>query len=195
MATMVAAALATVAAYAVGIFPTAGLVGRAHGRDVTREGSGNPGASNVYRLAGRRAALVVFGGDFLKGVLAAAGGWALGGKPLALACGAAAVVGHCFPVTRGFRGGKGVATGAGFVTVVEPLLALLAAVLWTLVAAATRKASPASLAVVVAVPVGVLALRGAAWESVVVLGTGALIVVRHAGNVVRLMRGEERSLP
>lgn len=190
----VAATLVTLGAYAVGTFPTAALVARTHGRDVTREGSGNPGASNVYRLAGKRAGLQVFAGDFVKGVLATVAGLVLGGRDLALATGAAAVLGHCYPVTRGFRGGKGVAAAAGFVAVIEPLLALVAVVLWGLVARTTHKASLASVAVVVVIPVGILVRGGASWESVVVIAVGLLIVMRHAGNLARLIRGEERSL-
>jgi glycerol-3-phosphate acyltransferase PlsY len=183
-----------VAAYLLGTFLTAKLVARSHGRDVTQEGSGNPGASNVYRLAGRRAGLVAFGGDFLKGVLATAGGRAFGGLPLALACGAAAVVGHCFPVARRFRGGKGVATGAGFLLVVEPVVGLAAVVTWLVVAKVAGKASVASLVAVVGIPVAVLALRGPRPETAVVAAVALLVVARHADNLARLMRGEERSL-
>ena len=194
MASDAALAAAVAAAYALGTFPTAALVARAHGRDPTREGSGNPGASNVYRLAGRRAAAAVFAGDVLKGSGAAALGWAVDGRSLAVVCGAAAVLGHCFPVTRGFRGGKGVATAAGFVAVVLPTLALLAAATWVLVARTTRKASLASLATIAVAATAVVVMRGASTETAILLGTALLIVVRHAGNLARLVRGEERSL-
>jgi acyl phosphate:glycerol-3-phosphate acyltransferase len=190
----VAVVVATVASYLLGTFPTATLVARSHGRDVTHEGSGNPGASNVYRLAGRRAGLLVFAGDFVKGVVATAAGLALHGRPLALACGAAAVLGHCFPVTRGFRGGKGVATGAGFTLVVEPFIGLTAVVSWVLLAKGVGKASVASLVVAVGIPLAVVVVRGPSSEAAVVGGVAALIVFRHADNVTRLMRGEERSI-
>jgi glycerol-3-phosphate acyltransferase PlsY len=186
-----AAVAAVVAAYAVGTFPTATVVA---GKQVTEAGSGNPGASNAYRLAGRRAGLLVFAGDFLKGVIATGPALAVGGKPLALACGAAAVVGHCFPVTRRFRGGKGVATAAGFTLVIEPLVALVAIATWLLLAKLTGRASVASLVIAVGIPTAVLVLRGPGTESAVVVAVAALIVVRHADNVARLMRGEERTL-
>lgn len=194
MASDAALAAAVTAAYALGTFPTAGLVGRAHGRDATREGSGNPGASNVYRLAGRRAAVTVFTGDVLKGSGAAALGWAVDGRSLAVVCGAAAVLGHCFPVTRGFRGGKGVATAAGFVAVVLPLLAVLAATTWAVLARTTRKASLASVVTVTVAVVGVVVMRGVSRETAILVGTALLIVARHAGNLARLVHGEERSL-
>lgn len=190
-----AAAVALVAAaYFLGTFPTAALVARAHGRDVTSEGSGNPGATNVYRLAGRRAGLLVFAGDFLKGVVATGAGLVLDGRNLALACGAAAVVGHCFPVTRRFKGGKGVATGAGFTLVVEPLIGMAVVPVWLLVAKGARKASVASLVVAIGIPTAVLVLRGFSTETAVVGGIALLVVGRHADNLARLMRGEERSL-
>src|SRR6266480_4744077 len=86
--------------YLLGTFPTALIVARLTGHDPTTEGSGNPGASNVYRLAGAKAGLAVFLGDAAKGAAATSMGRAIGGPRLALACGLAAVVGHVFPVFR-----------------------------------------------------------------------------------------------
>src|SRR3954449_13578298 len=94
-------------AWALGTFPTAVLVARAHGHDVTREGSGNPGASNVARLVGWRAGALVLVIDFAKGAIAAGIGMATYGRVGAFAMGAAAVLGHTFPLYR--KGGKGVA--------------------------------------------------------------------------------------
>jgi glycerol-3-phosphate acyltransferase PlsY len=97
--------------YLLGTIPTAELVGRRAGHDPTLEGSGNPGASNVFRTVGARAGALVFAGDVVKGMVATGIGLAAGDRMLALVCGAAAVVGHIAPVTRRFRGGKGVARG------------------------------------------------------------------------------------
>ena len=189
---MALAAAVALAAYLVGTFPTAVLAAKGH--DVTREGSGNPGASNVYRVAGRRAGLTVFVGDVLKGALATAAGYAVGGRDLALVAGAAAVVGHCFPVFRRFRGGKGVAAAGGFGLVVEPVIALGALVVWLVVARAGRKASVASLVIALAFPAAVLVRRGPHAEAAVVAGVALLVIARHAGNLGRLMRGEERTI-
>ena len=112
--------LLVVPAYLLGTFPTAILVGRREGRDPTQEGSGNPGASNTFRTMGRRAGAIVLAGDVAKGALAAAAGLATGHRAVGVACGLAAVLGHVYPVTRGFRGGKGVATGAGMAIVLLP---------------------------------------------------------------------------
>src|SRR3954465_2639001 len=106
--------------YLLGTFPTALIVARLTGHDPTQEGSGNPGASNVYRLAGARAGAAVFLGDAVKGAAATAIGRAVGGPPLAMACGVSAVLGHVFPLFRGFRGGRGVATAAGPLAAPQP---------------------------------------------------------------------------
>ena len=180
--------------YLLGTFPTALIVARLAGHDPTKEGSGNPGASNVYRLAGARAGLAVFLGDAAKGAVATGVGRAVGGPPLALACGIAAVVGHVFPVFRRFRGGRGVATAAGTVAVVEPLVAVPFVAVWLLVARVTGKASVASLVVIGAMPVVVLALDRPAWEKLGMAGLAAVVVGRHAGNLVRLARGDEPAL-
>jgi glycerol-3-phosphate acyltransferase PlsY len=180
--------------YLVGTFPTASLVARGRGRDVLAEGSGNPGASNVYRIAGRRAGAVVLAGDLVKGMAAAGAGLVLSGRPLAMACGAAAVVGHCFPVTRRFRGGKGVATLAGTVIVLFPVIAAVCGACWALVAKATGKASLASLVATVALVVGAIVARRPAWELASLTALVVLILFRHRSNLARLARGEETSL-
>ena len=183
-----------VGAYLLGSFPTAGLVGERRGHDPSAEGSGNPGTSNVYRLMGRRAAALVLVGDLAKVVAAALAGDAVAGRAGLFACGAAAVVGHCFPAGRRRHGGKGVATGAGVFAVAAPAVAAVCAVLWIAVVAITRKASPASLAAMVAALVGIAVTGRPAFEIAVAAAIAALVVVRHRANLGRLLRGDERSL-
>lgn len=191
---VLAAALTVLAAYVLGTVPTAHVVGRRSGHDPTLEGSGNPGATNVYRTAGRRAGALVLVGDLLKGAAAAGLGHLVGDHALAVVCGAAAVAGHVVPVTRRGRGGKGVATFAGAVLVTFPLVGLGAAGVWAAVTAATRRASVASLVVAAGVPV-VLAVTGEPWLEVAVVALAAAVVVtRHRDNIARLARGEERAL-
>ena len=181
--------------YLLGTTPTAHLVGRRVGRDPTLEGSGNPGASNVYRTAGARAGALVFAGDLLKGMVATGIGWWAGDRVLALVCGAAAVVGHVAPVTRRFRGGKGVATAIGMAVVVFPVLAAAVGVVWAAIAKLTRKASLASIISAVLLPIGGAVVGRPVEEVAIVAWVAALVVVRHASNIERLVRGEERSLP
>jgi glycerol-3-phosphate acyltransferase PlsY len=186
--------LVVVVAYLLGTAPVAQLVGRRIGRDPTREGSGNPGASNVYRTAGARAGAMVLAGDALKGVVATGLGLLVGDRTLALACGAAAIVGHVFPITRRFRGGKGVATACGMIVVLYPLLAAGGAVVWAIVAKVSGKAALASLTVAVLLPIGVAVTGRPAVEVIGVTALAALVILRHAGNIERLLNGDERTL-
>jgi glycerol-3-phosphate acyltransferase PlsY len=187
-------AVCVVASYFLGTFPTALLVGRSRGVDPTLAGSGNPGATNVARTAGRRAGAIVFAGDAAKGVVAAALGWAVGGHSLGVACGLAAVAGHVLPVTRGFRGGKGVATGVGMAVVLFPAAAAIAGVAFGLAVAATRTVSAGSIAGAATLPVAAAALGAPAGEVAALVAFAALIVARHRDNIARLRRGEERGL-
>jgi acyl phosphate:glycerol-3-phosphate acyltransferase len=181
-------------AYLLGSFPTAALVARATGHDILREGSGNPGASNVYRLAGWKAGLIAFVGDFAKGAIPSAVGLVLDGHRGAYLLGFAAVVGHVLPVMFRFRGGRGVATAGGTLAVIFPLITLGLAVLWFIIARGLRKASVGSIVVTVAFPV-LVALTGHSWGDVVITSALALVVLsRHLPNLRRLFRGEEPGL-
>lgn len=183
-----------VPAYLLGTFPTALLVGRREGRDPTREGSGNPGASNALRTMGRRAGALVLLGDLGKGVVATGGGWALAGRGVGVACGVAAVLGHVAPATRGFRGGKGVATAAGMAIVLLPLPALALGVAWAAVVKATGVAAAGSLAVAVGLPVAAAVVGRPGGEVAALAVCATLVVVRHRDNLDRLRRGEEPAL-
>src|SRR5690606_35002006 len=111
-----------------------------------------------------------------------------------VACGLAAVVGHIAPVTRRFRGGKGVATAAGASAVLLPLPSLGLALLWVLVARVTRAASAGSVAIAAAWPLAA-AVAGRPGREILAFGAcGALVVWRHRENISRLRRGEERPL-
>ncbi len=181
-------------AYLLGTFPSAILIARANGIDIATFGSGNPGASNVTRALGWRKGAWVYALDAGKGALAAGLGLALDGRPMAYWCGAAALLGHMFPVFRHFKGGKGVATGSGVLLIVQPILAPLAVGLWWLISKVTGKAALGSVVAVALVPIGLVLLDRPPWEFVAVAGLCGLILVKHAGNIVRLVRREEHSL-
>jgi len=181
-------------AYLLGSFPTAALVARATGHDVLAEGSRNPGASNVYRLAGWKAGLIVFVADFAKGAIPSAVGLVLDGHRGAYLLGFAAVVGHVFPITFRFRGGRGVATAAGVLAVIFPWIALGLALLWFAIARGLGKASVASIVGTIAFPV-LVAVTGNSWGDIVITSGLALVVLaRHVPNLRRLVRGEEHGL-
>ena len=189
---MVAVALVVPVAWLLGTFPSALLVARAHGRDILQEGSGNPGASNVARLLGWRAGALVLLLDFAKGALAAGAGMVIGGRPGACALGVAAVVGHTFPLYR--KGGKGVAAAGGALVVLYPLIVVGLAVVWFVVARVLHKASLASLLTTILFPVAVAVFGYDVWEIVAVAALAVLVIIRHLGNIRRLLRRQEIDL-
>jgi glycerol-3-phosphate acyltransferase PlsY len=189
---MLAVVLLVPVAWLLGTFPTAVIVARAHGHDVTREGSGNPGASNVARLVGWRAGALVLVGDFAKGAIAAGVGMAVGGRPGAFALGIAAIVGHTFPIYR--KGGKGVATAGGALVVLYPLIVLGLAVVWFVVARVFHKSSIASLLGVVLFWVAAVVMGYAWWEIALLSALAILVITRHFGNIRRLLRRQENDL-
>jgi glycerol-3-phosphate acyltransferase PlsY len=182
------------AAYLLGTFPSAQLVARASGIDITSSGSGNPGASNVTRTLGWRKGAIVFTLDALKGALAAGVGLLLASRGAAYALGAAAILGHVYPVTRRFHGGKGVATGAGVMIVLHPLVSVVLAAVWFAVSRLTGKAAVASIVVVVAVPIGIAVTGVPGWEIAATLALCALVMIRHVANVQRLWHRQEHHL-
>jgi glycerol-3-phosphate acyltransferase PlsY len=192
--TTLAAVLA--GAYLFGSVPFSFLVARRFGvRDVRRAGSGNVGATNVMRVAGKTAGALAFLLDSSKGAAAALLAQAF--EPtgaLAPWAAVAAVVGHVYPVWLRFRGGKGVATGAGALLPLAPLPTLAALLLFGLTLALFRYVSVASIASSLALAAALFALpvpRATAWAAAAV---AALIVWRHRENLARLRDGSERRL-
>ena len=183
--------LLLVPAYFLGTFPSAGIVARSKGIDIHQVGSGNPGASNVARTLGTKWGVFVFFLDGVKGAIPAAAGLLLDHRPVAYAMVAAAVVGHLYPVTRRFRGGKGVATVGGATLVLQPLLFVILTAVWVVARKATGKASLASLVLTIGLPLGIGLLGGPPWEIATAAALGALVLLRHLDNIRRLLRGRE----
>jgi acyl phosphate:glycerol-3-phosphate acyltransferase len=180
--------------YLAGSVPFGLLVARAvTGKDVRAVGSGNIGATNVARAAGRGAAIATLLLDALKGlgpVLLAARlrpdlAW------LAPLCAVLAVLGHCFPVWLHFRGGKGVATGLGVALGLLPPAALAGGVTWLVLYRLLKISSIASLAGVT-VALVVTAFSGTREALIALSVIAALILLRHQGNLRRLLRREEK---
>jgi glycerol-3-phosphate acyltransferase PlsY len=186
---MLAVALLVPVAWLLGTFPTAMLVARVHGVDILREGSGNPGASNVARTLGWGWGTFVMAADFAKGALAAGAGLWIEGRLGAFALGSAAVVGHTFPLYR--KGGKGVAAAGGALTLLYPWIVLALAVVWVVIARVLHKASLASLLATIAFPIAVGFGGYDLWEAAAVSALAVLVIVRHAANIRRLLRHEE----
>ena len=185
------------AAYLIGSIPFSFLVARAFGvRDVRTVGSGNVGATNVLRSAGRTAGAAALGLDVAKGALAVALAARLApDAPLVPSLAAFLVVlGHVYPVWLGLRGGKGVATGLGAFAWLEPTAALLALPVFLLTVATTHFASLASVLGALSLAVLVFVFRGRDAVAIAAAATAALIVLRHRGNLRRILDGTERRL-
>jgi acyl-phosphate glycerol 3-phosphate acyltransferase len=197
--------LSVVVAYLIGAIPFGYLIARARGVDILREGSGNIGATNVGRVLGRRFGILVFLLDFAKGAIPTAIAGRLADTDvlpdlLPAAVGLAAFLGHLFPIYLRFKGGKGVATGAGVVAVLLPGPAGGALFVWAAVLIATRYVSLASLAAAATLVLLRLGLVESPFAenhvvlSVFCLVAAGLIAVRHRANIGRLIRGNENRL-
>ena len=184
-----------VASYALGAIPTSFWVARQFGTiDLRTVGSGNLGATNLYRAMGWKAAVPVGAFDILKGVIPVVAFAPRAGPAawLPMACGVAAVCGHVSSPFVGFKGGKGVATAAGVLIVLAPVPFIVCAVVWALALRLTRYMSVASLSAAVAFPV-LTALVGP--DDLYTIGVAVLlagfIVLTHRNNIQRLLAGTE----
>jgi len=182
-----------IGAYLLGSIPFSYLVARRFGvADVRKEGSGNVGATNVMRSAGKLAGITAFVLDFAKGVASTWGALLVSGDAT---CGVlaavAAVIGHVFPVWLSFKGGKGVATGAGVFLPLAPAAVGIGVAVFGLTAALTRYVSLGSVAGTCALVVSAFLLGSTpvvAWGA---LGLGLLIVLKHRTNLERIVKGRE----
>jgi glycerol-3-phosphate acyltransferase PlsY len=187
----------TAVAYLIGSIPFSFLVARAFGvHDVRRVGSGNVGATNVLRNAGKAAGALALLLDLGKGAAASAlaGKLAPGDAVLPAAAAVAAVVGHMFPVWLRFEGGKGVATGLGAFAPLAPRAALAALLAFAVVAAGTRYVSLGSVAGGAALAAVAFVLRGPDPVAIAAAFTFALVVFRHRSNLRRILGGTERRM-
>ena len=184
-------ALALVLAYLLGSIPFALIAGKLHGVDLREAGSGNLGATNVFRTLGRTAGVTVMVLDIAKGAAAVLVAVALTDNPWPIAVGALAILGHVFPVWTHFKGGKGVAVGAGALIGLVPAASGVLLVLWILLVVFTRYVSVASIvAALAAAPLAFV--FGAPWSYVVFIALAGLFVIyKHRENIVRLVHGDE----
>lgn len=192
-----------VGAYLLGSIPCSYLVVRLlAGKDVRREGSGNVGATNALRTAGKLAGGLALFFDVLKGVAAVLLARLLGAsEPLFAAAAVAVVLGHVYPVFLGFHGGKGVATAAGAIGSLKLLPFALTMVVFVLVVKLGRYVSLGSIVAVCSFPLLMIGCGVLGWTSMpsraLVFAAAAialLIVLKHAGNIRRLLAGTERRL-
>jgi glycerol-3-phosphate acyltransferase PlsY len=206
--------------YFLGSLPFGAMVARSHGVDIFKEGSGNPGATNVKRVLGekfgakgKRAGNLVFGLDVLKGAVAS--GWSLlawtslsvsvdlengsgagvitgqDWRLLGLAGVVGAILGHSFSIFTKFKGGKGVATAAGGVLMLMPVSCLIGGLVWIITFYATRYVSLGSILAAVAVPVASWLRGNPLALNIAITLIGLFVIVRHRTNITRLLAGTE----
>ena len=199
---MLALALSLIASYFLGSVPFGLLAARVKGVDIRKHGSGNIGATNVWRVCGWRYGLPVFVLDVIKGVAAVwlsrwiavkfSGDAAWAGIVGAMAC----IIGHSFPVWLGFKGGKGVATSLGVFLGLMPVPSLIALALWFVVFKMSGYVSLASIVAAVALPAAAIIMQFTDWRhgwpvSGFAAVVGLLVIVRHRSNIARLRAGTE----
>jgi glycerol-3-phosphate acyltransferase PlsY len=183
--------------FALGSIPFSWILGWIFaGIDIRRLGSGNVGATNLARSLGYRAGLAAFLLDAAKGAAAVlvARRIAPGAESAPLWAGGMAVAGHMFTPFLRFKGGKGVATGAGVFAVLAPPSLLVALVVFLLAIAVGRMVSLASVLACVALPVAQLALGAGTGTVLLASLVGALVIARHRPNLVRILQGTEPRL-
>mgnify|MGYP001820327705 CR=1 FL=1 len=181
-------------AYLVGSIPTSFLVGRLRGIDLREHGSGNLGATNTFRVLGAWAAVPVLVVDVLKGFGPAIlfTGWdGTADSRLAVAYGGAAIAGHVWSIFLRFRGGKGVATGAGVLLALAPVTTIVALLVWVGVLALTRMVSAASLAAATIVPPVAWIMDQPGHTIGFCIAVAGFVWWTHRTNVRRLLDGTE----
>ncbi len=198
--------LLIVLAYCIGSIPTALIISRYFFNiDIRDYGSGNMGATNTFRVLGKKYGTIVMSIDILKGAIAAA---LYNFLPyytynefdrtnFMVGLGLAAVAGHIFPVFAQFKGGKGVATLFGMIVAIQPVIAICCIAVFLLVLYLTRYVSLSSILASVALPICVLWVwnEQEVFYRVFAIAVAALVVLTHQKNIGRLLRGVESRVP
>ena len=197
--------MTALAAYLLGSIPTGYLVARAKGIDIRSVGSGNIGATNVMRILGKPAGILVLVADGFKGWVACGllPGYALPffevrpgdagelREVLAIVCGVAAVLGHNYPCWLKFKGGKGIATSAGVLAALVPWALIIILSLWILFFALTRYVSIGSLVASFTLPFASWFTTHSTLLTLVTGAMGVLAIYKHRANIERLLHGTE----
>ena len=193
---MLTGAVVVTLAYLLGSVSTAIVVCRLMGLpDPRTEGSNNPGATNVLRIGGKKAAALTLAGDSLKGVIPMLACHLLGVSVTVFAlAGLAVFLGHLYPVFFGFKGGKGVATFLGALLALDLGAGLVACAAWLAVALVLRYSSLSSLCAAAVAPFALFGLTGAVDLSLVIAAMSVLLIVRHRQNIANLLAGRERRI-
>jgi len=192
-----------IAFYLVGSIPTGFLLGKSRGLDIRKEGSGNIGATNVWRVMGWKYGLPAFLSDFLKGFLLLylvrticfpdASAWPV--ATLLVICGLAAIIGHNYTPWLGFKGGKGIATSAGVLAALMPPVLAVSLSLWIIATLLTRYVSIGSILAAASLFPAALYFYPGQWIYIgLAILAGGLAIWRHTTNIKRLLAGTEAKI-
>ena len=186
-------ALLIIAAYLIGSIPMGLIFGKLiWKKDLRRFGSHNIGATNAWRILGRKAGLLIFILDFLKGQLGVLLGAYLFCSPCAMILGGLfAMLGHIFPIFLAFKGGKGVATALGVIAALMPKITAIVFVVWLIIFLITRYVSVASIVAAVLTPILAAVFKEPTVYFLFVFVAAVIIVFRHRENIKRLKAGRE----
>jgi len=188
-------AATAVCAYLLGSIPSGYIMARARGVDIRKVGSGNIGATNVFRILGRPAGITVLLSDALKGFIAARFISFASDPSLVeyhgIVAGMAAILGHNYTCWLRFKGGKGIATSAGVMLALVPLGLAIALSVWIVIFFLSKYVSLASIAAAIVLPLGVWLTGGTRRMIILTSVVSALAIYKHKGNIQRLMNGTE----
>jgi len=193
--------ITVITAYLLGSIPTGYLVAKAKGVDIRAVGSGNIGATNVFRILGKPAGLLVLVIDGLKGFMACAwavdfiarhwGSATVDVEYLRIAAGLAVVLGHNYTCWLGFKGGKGIATSGGALAALVPWAFIIILLVFIIVFAISRIVSLGSIAAAASLPIATWLTRGTPTMILVTTLMALLAIYKHKANIQRLMNGTE----
>jgi len=198
--------LTVLIAYLLGSIPTGFLVAKTRGVDIRTVGSGNIGATNVFRILGKAAGVFVLLADAAKGWLAVfvvaklVSGWfypeagSLAREWFALCAGVAAILGHNYTCWLHFKGGKGIATSAGVLVALVPVPLLIILGVWIIIFALSRYVSLASISAAFALPFAAWAVGESRTITFVTAALAGLAIYKHKANIKRLVSGTENRI-
>lgn len=193
---MLAGIFSSIISYVLGSIPFGLILGKGIWRtDLRHHGSGNIGATNAWRILGKKAGITIFLCDFLKGLVAVGIAQHLSDSAIVAVLAAIfALVGHSFSFFMQFKGGKGVATGLGVLVMLMPTVSLIAFVLWSIIVYVTRYVSLGSCVAALAVAILGIAMDYPLPYAIFGVLAAILIVVRHRSNIGRLLNGTENKI-
>jgi len=189
---LIASLLWIAGAYLLGSVPTGLLLGKLYGIDVRQEGSGNIGATNIYRTVGRKVGIITLVGDCLKGMLPVLLAWKMGlAEPMQAWIGLAAFCGHVFSIFLLFKGGKGVATALGVYLALAPLAVLGAVLIFVVLVLIWRYISLGSIVAAAVMPV-IIYFRPHTQQLLIATALiSAIVIIKHHTNISRMVAGTE----